>query len=164
MRVQERYVHAVTGSNLKDDIYNPATSTLAAIAVSPVKLASALYRVKYCNDATSYHNLLSQWTERIISLADKRKWPEHVSPRLISRLSLEYWLNPVCVPCKGRGNDTRINQYGGIETTCAPCGGAGIRDIEADSRIRQYVVEAVGSLNDMERIASREAMLRLQRE
>ncbi len=157
MSIVEKYSRSVTSSNLKDDAYSHATDVLAAIAVSPVRLASELYRVKYCNDATTYRPLLTHWTNRLTVVSQQRKWPSHISPHHIARLSVEYWLNPVCTTCHGRGNNPRINERGGLETVCVPCAGSGIKDITADSRVRQYVVDAVSALNDMERIASREA-------
>jgi len=157
MSIQERYASSTQSSNLLDDAHHHKTDILAAIAISPVELASLLYRVKYVNDATSYRSLLEAWVARLRRVALRAKWPSHVSPEKIAQLSLDYYLNPLCAACKGRGYNTRINEHGGIENSCHPCNSSGKKDIVADSRVRQYVVDAVSSLEDAERVAAFEA-------
>jgi len=160
MSIAERYARSVQSSNLKDDAFHHDTDKLAAMALSK-RLGSELFRVKYCNDATSYPRLLEEWTKIVQNKAGRRKWPKHVKPEMIAKTALDYWINPLCVPCDGKGFDAKINKGGQYEAVCKACGGTGSRNLPGESNIKQYVADMIETLRDMERISGSLAVKKL---
>ncbi|MDC8759045.1 hypothetical protein [Janthinobacterium fluminis] len=102
MNVIQKYTRALGSSNLRDDAHHHSTEVLAAAALCH-DLGTKLFRVKYAGDATSYPALLEAWREVVITKAAHRTWPADVSPAKVARLSLDHWLNDVCLACTGRG-------------------------------------------------------------
>ena len=160
MSIAARYARSVQSSNLKDDAFHHDTDQLAAMALSK-RLGSELFRVKYCNDATSYPRLLEEWVCIVRNKAGHRKWPKHVKPETIAKMALDYWINPVCMPCEGKGFDAKINKGGQYEVNCKACAGTGSRYVPGEPNLKQYVADMVEILRDMERVSGGLAVKKL---
>ncbi|PRC92660.1 hypothetical protein [Solimicrobium silvestre] len=160
MSIGQMYAKSVQSSNLKDDAYHHDTDKLAAMALSK-RLGSELFRVKYANDATSYPRLLEEWICIVRNKAIHRKWPVHVRASYIAKAALDYWLNPVCQVCTGRGFDSKINKSGEYEHDCKPCGGSGRKSVSGEANLLQFIIDMVEALDDMERISGGLAIKRL---
>ena len=164
MNIIKNYSIAVLSSNLRDDAHHHATDVLAAVALSG-KLGSKLYRVKYCNDASSYSNLLDTWIEIVSGAAKRRNWPKESRARKVATLSLEHYLKDICLVCKGRGHVP----HGGIDRVlsdevCPCCNGTAKKRIEAPHAILKYVQEMVEMLESTALQASDSANRRLSQE
>ncbi len=146
----ERYVRATQSTNLKDSPHDHNTEPLISMAFSKVNIACYLYRVKYCNDATSYTPLYENLLTILERKALARHWPVHVRPKLVADVALKYWINPLCYICKGRGEDVKINMRGGIDRSCQVCDSTGKRPVQAENRIKEYVLDTVALLEEAE--------------
>jgi hypothetical protein len=160
MSIAEKYARSTQSSNLKDDEQHHNTDSLAAMALSK-RLGSELFRVKYANDSTSYNRLLIEWRVIVANKAGHRKWPDHISPNFVAKEALDYWINPICLICEGRGFHQRINSAGAFEYDCLPCGNTGKRPTPGNSRNKRFIEDMVETLNDMERVAGGLAIKRL---
>jgi len=161
--IAEKYARSVNSSNLRDDDRHFATDALIALALSPVRLATDMYRVKYCNDATSYKTLSVKWIAIVKNKAELRHWPEHINPVIVANAAMTYWLNPVCPACQGRGFHPKFNQTGAYEATCKPCSGSGTKPVTAEARILNHVKDMVETLAELERYAGNMAVKKLAR-
>jgi hypothetical protein len=148
----ERYIRSTKSSNLKDSPHDTNVEPLISIAWSGVRMGSVLYRVKYGNDAHSYTELLTAFTEKLTQKSKNphKHWPQHIRPAAVAKIALDYWLNPICYICKGRGEDVKINQHGGIDRECHGCGSTGKRPPKADKRVYEYVLDAISLLHEIE--------------
>ena len=164
MLVTEQYAKAVRSSNLKDDSMHHNTDVLIAVAMSPVKIASQMFRVKYSNDATTYHALRADWTAIVINKAQLRHWPANVNPRIVAETALDYWINPLCPCCQGRGYDASLAPKGKYQESCKPCNATGLKPVQANSTIKKYVQDMVETLSDMERYAGSAAVKKLSKQ
>jgi len=132
------------------------------MAERTAKLGTLLFRVKYCNDATTYNALFSGWMDIVKTKGSIRGWSSDVSASKIARLSLDYWLNDVCVVCGGTGHE-RVPKVPQVlqDGPCKSCNGTAKRPIEARHDIIKYVTEMVESLESMTIHAGGETMRKL---
>lgn len=163
MSFTERYVNSGNSSDLRDDAHHHATIPLHASASADLtghKIpGSLLMRVKYMNATQRTHEsgaadmaeLLRIWIAAVQLKGKERGWIkvraewdiiaaiglyEH-----IAKVSLAYWLDPLCRPCNGTGVslDRRI---------CQCCKGAKTMPIDPGAlqadRIRDMVSELEG--------------------
>ena len=161
MNIIKNYSIAVLSSNLKDDALHHTTDILAAVALSGL-LGSKLYRVKYCNDAASYSDLLNEWTKFVTKKSAVMNWSKESRPRKVAELSLKYYLNDVCEVCKGRGHIP----HAGIDRVlsdevCPSCAGTSKRKISAPHAIINHVKLMIESLESIEQKSTHKAKARL---
>ncbi|HEX8957677.1 MAG TPA: hypothetical protein VF798_15460 [Burkholderiaceae bacterium] len=164
MGIVERYCRATQSSNLMDDAQHHSTEALAAVALSDLGIngiGNLLFRVKYANDATSYHRLAAKWEAIVIGKAANRKWPSHVPPKKVAQLALAHFLNDVCRGCSGKGH-LPINGAPVLsDEPCPVCDGRGTVDVDCERRLEDYVRDMVESLNEMVRHAGALALRKL---
>lgn len=162
MNVIEKYARSVNASNLKDDEFHHKTDVLAAVALCQTRLATKLFRVKYAADATSYSVLLAEWTEIVTFKSLLRTWPIEVSPKKVARLSLDHWLNDVCLACFGTGFATVPGHMSMLsDLPCKACNGTAKRPVQAKHNLKNYVTDMVESLDSMAVTAGNEAIKKL---
>ncbi|MGI4936305.1 MAG: hypothetical protein ACRYF5_06105, partial [Janthinobacterium lividum] len=155
MGIIESYSKAAQSSNLKDDEFHHATEKLAAVALigrpgqdgagdALRRMGALMFRVKYSNDATSYPQLLAEWTQVVKSKASSRKWPADISPKKIARLSLQYWQNDICTVCGGMGHLPVLHVPNVLsDDPCKACNGTTKKPITAQHNLIQYVTDMV---------------------
>lgn len=164
MSFAEKYVRAVSSSNLRDDAHHHNTEPLAAAALCR-DLGTKLFRVKFASDATSYQALLTAWREIVIGKAATRTWPADISPAKIARLSLNHWLNDVCPACTGRASEP-VRGVPSVmsDTPCRPCRGSGRKAVVARHNELQLVEDMVEALDAISAFAAGQAMKMLASE
>lgn len=131
-----RRVAAATNSpDLRGIDVDVATAMGMAAAAHPK--AVALMRLKYGRDRTAYGEALSALVKHTHTLAriDRYRIDMNMAA-VIAGTTLEYWLDPRCVPCAGRGH------LAGPKA-CPRCNGTGDRGGPAPR----------GSAVELERIA-----------
>lgn len=161
MNVIQKYTSALGSSNLRDDAHHHSTEVLAAAALCR-DLGTKLFRVKYAGDASSYPALLDAWREIVIGKAAHRTWPADVSPSKVARLSMDHWLNDVCLACTGRRYEPVRGQTTVMsDTPCRACAGSGTRAVEAQHKLRHLVEDMVEALNAIAAHAAGQTMKRL---
>jgi len=162
--VIQKYTRALGSSNLRDDAHHHTTEVLAAAALCR-DLGTKLFRVKYAGDATTYPALLEAWREIVITKASHRRWPADVSPAKIARLSLDHWLNDVCLACTGRAYEP-VKGVASVlsDAPCRACAGSGRRAVAAKRNIEQLVIDMVESLDALAAHAAGQTMKRLSSE
>jgi len=168
MGIVKSYTRATVSSNLKDDEFHHDHEKLAAVALSGVPTdspANLMYRVKYANDATSYKALLSDWERLVLMKAVIRSWPQHINAKKVAQLSLDYWLNDICLTCGGKAHLPVEGIHNVLsDNPCPACKGTGTKELECESNWRKYITEMVESLNSMEVHAGGEAMRKLSKD
>jgi hypothetical protein len=165
MGFADRYIHALSASNLKDDALNHQAEPLIAAAFAAVEvsgdIAPLLYRVKFANalarktfegNPGNLAQLLRLWTGEVIKRGRARRWvPENTAwdadaaqklYRTVAENSLAYWLDGKCKPCGGTG----LQQRG----MCACCKGAGKAELAmAAGFVREHTLNMVSELQSM---------------
>jgi len=150
MQIIKKYSRAIGSSNLKDDATHHHTEVLAAVALSG-GIGNLLFRVKYYDDKTSFNTLLEHWRDIVKAKASLRNWPLDINRNDVARESLEYWLNDLCLTCKGRGHLPTVEHDRVLEDDdCPACLGTARRPIAVKYLpTKKYVTEMVENLNDM---------------
>lgn len=164
MRAIQKYSRSINSSNLRDDEHNHSTEILAAAAMAErtAKLGTLLFRVKYCNDATTYSALFAGWMGIVETKAGVRQWPSDVSASKVARISLDYWLNDLCTVCGGMGHEPLEHVPQVLhDEPCSCCHGTAKRPIEARHDTVKYVTEMVEVLEAMIIHAGGETMRKL---
>lgn len=162
-KLAQRYARAAASGNLKNDLYHFDADVLAAVALSS-GYGGLLYRVKYQNDAASYHKLLHHWTWIVSCKALRRCWPEHIPINKVALISLNRWINSVCPACTGRRAETIFNTPSLSARLCRVCDGTGEAPLRVDARWRDYVLDMIEELHGDERKAGARAAKKLGRE
>lgn len=163
MKFAEKYSRATGSSDLTCDQYHADTDSLAAAALSG-DFGNLLFRVKFANDASSYHTLQTAWRERVATKAAYRNWPAHVKPLAVADAALEFWLTDICQPCEGRGFEKHPSAPILSDKACKSCNGTGTRILHAQSRIQRYVADMVEELQQMAIDAGDRAIKKLANE
>lgn len=177
----ERYVGALTSSDLRDDDKHRATEPLHASASADAGGSGAIFgsllaRVKYADGSVHRtfeaggHNLaalLSVWTIVVTEKGQARKWvPANTawdmtaSFKLYERVahaSMAHWLHGLCDPCKGAGTMAETRR------TCTCCGGTGRAQIEAGRFESEIIRDLVSELEGIFQAYSARAASRLRR-
>lgn len=161
MKIAQKYSHAVGSSNLKCDAYHHDTDTLAAVALGGGDLGSLLFRVKYSNDATSFHSLLSKFIVVVEKKASIRKWGGEIKVLDVATAALKHWLNDICGVCDGRGYPSIFGTPMLSDIECGHCHGTGKRAIIASVREIDYVRDMIETLEEIERHAGSQAIKKL---
>jgi hypothetical protein len=156
----ESYSRATQSSNLRDDEHHHQTEKLAAVALSS-ELGAKLFRVKYGNDATSYHALLAAWKDKVEKKAGLRHWPKHITAHKVAEMSLRHWLNDVCEPCSGKGFEVIPGSPMLSDAPCKACKGDGKRALVCEENWRDFITDMIEDLDEMARGAASNAMKRL---
>ena len=161
MNVIQKYTRALGSSNLRDDSHHHSTEVLAAAALCR-DLGTKLFRVKYASDASSYPALLEAWREVVIGKAAMRTWPADVSPAKVARLSLDHWLNDVCLACTGRCYEPVRGKVSTMsDVACRACAGSGKRAVYAKHNLVHLVEDMVEALDAISAHAAGQTMKRL---
>lgn len=160
--LSQRYARAVGSGNLKCDSEHFDTDVLAAVALSS-RFGGLLFRVKYFNEAASYTRLLHQWTWIVSTKAARRAWPTHVPVDKVAAISLARWLNSVCPACMGRKHEAIFNTPALSDKACRVCEGSGQAPLRVDPRVRDYVLDMIEEIAEMERTAASRAAKKLGR-
>jgi hypothetical protein len=176
----ERYIHAVTSSDLRDDAYHTVTQSLIASAKSDLKggsevvLGSLLCRVKF-GSATSkvfetgaddMASLLRDWSKAVVEKGKSRGWVKikaewdivaaHKLYERVAHASLAHWIDSRCPPCGGAG----VNQD---RRLCTCCAGSGRAQIEAGRFESGLILDLVSELEGIYQSHSARAAALLRR-
>lgn len=175
----ERYVPALTSSDLRDDEHHVATEPLHASASADCAggalLGSLLCRVKYADGSqrktfeSGSHNLahlLRTWTEMVAERGAARKWvPANTAWDMaaaislyerVAHASLAHWLDGLCELCRG----AKVNQD---RRTCTCCGGTGRAQVAAGRLETQLILDMVSELEGIFQAHSSRAATKLRR-
>ena len=163
MNVIEKYARATTSSNLRDDHHNHQAEPLAAIALAGIGgIGPILWRVKYANDASSYHQLLRDWTEIVFKKAGCEGWPRDVSPRHISKMALDQFILDRCQACEGTGRAPHPgNAQVRSDDECPVCHGTARQPLSGFKNQINYIRQCVDVLLQHERDLARVMMIKL---
>jgi hypothetical protein len=160
VKLEQRYAKATQSSNLKCDDRHHDTDSLAAVALSG-EFGGLLFRVKYSNDATSFNRLQEEWRWHIKKRAAVDGWPEHIKEQKVADDALHYWLNDVCPACTGKGHPTIKYTPVLDEDACTVCEGTGKKPMVFEARAREYILDALVTLERMTIAAAGLAMAKL---
>jgi hypothetical protein len=167
MQIIAKYARATLSSNLRDDAHHHDTAALAAAALcegeGSAGIGSILWRVKYANDAARYAELLEKWGAIVKTKAAVRKWPSHISPPVVARIALDYFLADICPACGGRGYQLLPDVARPVlsDVPCGDCDGRGARPLACERRLMDYCRDMVESLADIERATAGRVMRKL---
>ena len=165
MGFADRYIHALSAPNLKDDERHHQAEPLLAAAFAAAEvsgdLGPLLHRVKFADplarqafegNAGNLAQLLRLWTAEVIKRGRARRWvPENTAwdadaaqklYRTVAEHSLAHWLDGNCQPCGGTGV---------LESrTCKPCCGTGKADLlMAAGFVREHTLNMVSELHSI---------------
>lgn len=150
MGFADRYIHALSAPNLKDDERHHQAEPLLAAAFAAAEvsgdLGPLLHRVKFADplarqafegNAGNLAQLLRLWIAEVIKRGRARKWIKEDTSwnvdaamslyRQVAEASLAHWLDSICKTCDG----TTINQH----QQCRACKGTGSAPIEHSSKL-----------------------------
>lgn len=147
MKIAERYARATHSSNLKCDDRHTDTDTLMAIALCGVNLGPLVLRAKMANDVGSLHELKRAWLDVVARKAFMHSWPDLVSVKRVSAISIEYWLNDICPVCTGKKSDQIDNTPCLTGVDCSACDGTGKRPIPCDKDHAEYARDMAYALD-----------------
>lgn len=132
------------------------------------KASAGLWPVRYARSiarSAIYPALLDAWREIVKTKAGHRTWPADVSPAKVARLSLDHWLNDVCLACTGRAYEPVRGQTTVMsDIACRACAGSGTRAVQAQHKMLHLVEDMVEALNAMAAHAAGQTMKRLATE
>ncbi|MEW6023581.1 MAG: hypothetical protein AB1807_15745 [Pseudomonadota bacterium] len=174
MGFADRYIHALSAPNLKDDERHHQAEPLLAAAFAAAEvsgdLGPLLHRVKFADplarqafegNAGNLAQLLRLWTAEVIKRGRARRWvPENTAwdadaaqklYRMVAEHSLAHWLDGKCKPCAGTGV---------LESRCCKCcSGTGNAELTmAAGFVREHTLDMVSELqNILESHAARAA-------
>jgi hypothetical protein len=165
MGFADRYIHALSASNLKDDDRHHQAEPLMASAFASANLTGdlgpLLHRVKFADiaartafegNAVNLAQLLRLWTAEVTKRGRARRWvPENTAwdaeaaQKLycqVAEHSLAYWLDGKCDPCGGTGvKEARA---------CKCCNGSGKAELTmAAGFVREHTLNMVSELHNI---------------
>lgn len=163
MGFADRYIYALSASNLKDDERHHQAEPLLAAAFAAaevsgdlgpllhrVKFADALARKSFEGNPGNLAQLLRLWTAEVMKRGRARKWvPENTAwdadaaqklYRMVAEASLAHWLDGNCQPCGGTGV--------AVSRTCKACNGTGKAELTmAAGFVREHTLNMVSELH-----------------
>lgn len=176
----ERYLQALTTSDLRDDDQHCRAEALAASAFADLTggsgqvFGSLLARAKYADGVprkvfdAGNHNLavlIRTWTAAVIHKGTSRKWLKikhewdipaaHGMYAKIARMSLAHWLAGQCEQCHG----TKVFNA----RSCTHCNGAGQEPIQGGAIEREKIADMVSELEGLYQSHSARAGAKLRR-
>lgn len=165
MGFADRYIHALSASNLKDDERHNQAEPLMASAFATASLTGdlgpLLHRVKFADGVArrefegnpgNLAQLLRLWTAEVTKRGRARRWvPENTAwdaeaalklYRQVAEHSLAYWLDGKCDPCGGTGlTEARA---------CKCCRGTGKAELTmAAGFVREHTLNMVSELHNI---------------
>lgn len=165
MGFADRYIHALSASNLKDDERHSQAEPLMASAFASASLTGdlgpLLHRVKFADGVArrefegnpgNLAQLLRLWIAEVTKRGRARRWvPENTAwdadaaqklYRQVAEHSLAYWLDGKCDPCGGTGvTEARA---------CKCCSGTGKADLTmAAGFVREHTLNMVSELHNI---------------
>lgn len=176
----ERFVHALSSTDLRDDEFHHQTHALAASAIADAsarQIGSLLHRVKFADTLghqfedrpENLAKLLRQWHLIVAEKGAARKWirPQdvptigHLAPAMYARVaeaSLAHYLDGKCPTCHG-------SKVGEDRRKCVKCDGSGDAKILGMSDFELgRTMDMVGELTALESSHSGAANALLRRE
>jgi hypothetical protein len=155
----EKYAGSVNTSCLTSDETHHQTDILAAVALSS-KLGSLLCRVKYAGDQFSLVPMLEAWRAIVSKKAKNRGWA-NVSDE-VADISLWFWIDDVCQTCHGRKYQVIPGTPTLSAEQCPTCQATGKNKLQCDQEIKEYVLDAIQSLETLAIDAGRLANKKLR--
>lgn len=175
----ERYIQAVSSSDLRDDEHHHATDPLIASSLADLTggdlLGSLLCRAKFSNSATAKEfnagssnlsTLLREWTAVVVERGTSRGWvtiraewdivAAHKLYEQVACESLAYWMDPYCEECHG-------SKVGADRRVCPCCKGTGGAPIPGKAFVAKLVADMVSELEGIFQAYSARATVRLRR-
>jgi hypothetical protein len=175
----ERYLNALSTSNLQDDAQHHQTEPLVAAALADLSGGSgALFgtmllrasiagvpRQAIESSARDLSVLLRVWTGEVARKGFDRKWMNikaewdikaaYAMYAKIARVSLAHWLGGECQCCNG----TKIVE----SRACSHCNGSGREPVQGGAIEREKVLDMVSELEGMFQAHSARAAVRMRR-
>jgi len=175
----DRYLHALSTSNLKDDAQHHQTEALAAAALADLSggsgelFGSMLLRAKINgvprqaieSAAQELGVLLRVWTGEVARKGFERKWMNikaewdikaaYAMYAKIARVSLAHWLGGECECCHG----TKIVE----SRACTHCGGTGREPVQGGAIEREKVLDMVSELEGLYQAHSARAAAKMRK-
>jgi len=149
MNIVQKYSRACTSSNLKCDSRHSDTDILGAVALCGVALGPLLLRAKYStteSNASTVYELKRAWLDVVAKAAFIKNWPEEISAKKVTAISIAFWMCDVCPECKGRKSDKIDNTPCLTGVDCAVCNGTGKVLPECDKEHLPYVMQMASEL------------------
>mgnify|MGYP001570683046 FL=1 len=164
--ILDKYTASLGSTNLKVDVLSHNADAIIAIAMADKSgIGSLLWRVKYNNDLTVYPALLEAWIRIIKNKAAREDWKMKTKAKEIARLSLQYFLNDVCEPCKATAKAPHPpNAQVLSDAPCATCRGTAKRPISGFKSQIDQIGSCVDMLETEEKMLGGRAMDKLRRE
>jgi len=175
----ERYLQALSTSNLQDDDQHHQTEPLVAAALADLSggcgtlFGTMLLRASIAgvprqaieSSARDLGVLLRVWTGEVARKGFDRKWMNikaewdikaaYAMYAKIARVSLAHWLGGECECCQG----TKIFDH----RACVHCGGTGRAPVQGGAIEREKVLDMVSELEGVFQAHSRRASVKLGR-
>lgn len=166
--IAEKVALALGSSNLKHSDRPMPVDTVGALGLAGIDngLASAVFRLKYSNEARFYSAALAVVTEESLRLSIKHSWSgPAIDFALMNRKCLNYWLNDRCMACEGRGFETILGTPHLSDKPCGQCNGSTKTPIPKmlDAAWDERFVLLLARIEHLERRAGGEVMAKLAR-
>lgn len=151
--IGERYAAALASGRAADIIL---AAGLASQGDPMRGLALHLWRMRHVGDRTGFDSVCAVfdgWLYRRARRIGFKNGAEHSQEQVIRR-ALEWWLDPICRACDGRGHPLRP-MSNVVETTraCEACDGSGQASLERLVRA-EYHYAAKEVVNELDRICA----------
>ncbi len=148
MTTINKYVSARNSSNLRSGENHTGADILIASAICGGN-APLIIQAKYNNDAPSVRKLIRIWSEYLLSLSIRDKWPDGVYPTRVAEESIMYWVNDICYECMGK----RFKKMEFVDVLsgepCEACNGSGRRKQDCEKKIAWYVNDSISRLESI---------------
>lgn len=167
--INEKVARATRSSHLQHKEQPSDIDTIGALGMAGVEnnLASAVFRLKYANEARFYPSALIIVTAECQRLQLKHNWPaSSYKFAKLTKACLDYWLNDKCMACEGRGAETILGTPVLSNEACSVCHGStklpkpSMATKEWDERFDMLLKR----IEDLERRAGGDVMARLARD
>lgn len=167
--IQERIARATRSNHLEHKDRPCDIDKIGALGMAGIDnaISSAVFRLKYSNDAKFYKPALGAVTEVSKRLGKRFGWLGSAAQfAALNKAALDFWLNDSCMSCEGRGYLTVLGTPFLSDDACTACYGSTRRPKPAmdtkewDGRFNLLL----SHIEQMERRAGSEVMARLSNE
>ncbi len=149
--VEEKIGRALADGDL--DYRSSAINAVIALGCVSIeeKVADAVFRLKYANDAHSYRDAVKAVSGMAKSLDARHNWRMKDHAAMAAEV-VKYWLCDLCPSCTGIGAQA-ITGTPVLGTYCLACRGSGKRDYpwQEMGRAARYYTETLWALEEAER-------------
>ncbi len=167
--IHERVAVAAGSNHLQHKVGACDVDVMGALGMAGIenRLSSAVFRLKYANEARFYPDALRDVQSLGRKLARSEGWTgsgQQIDE--LSKTALDFWLNDRCPECKGRGYEMTPGAPVLSDVACGACRGRGKMwpPRQRSQKWQQRLQAMLAMLDQREAQAGSDVMRRLSRE